>query len=189
MSTLPLCCDLHALIIRANEPIQSGLVWHVFSQLYHALYFLQKVCGPWIDHRDLNTVNVLIGYNDRDSQDLPEVMIIDFGSASDDGKGNSSGEMFDGVAELAQESSGSDMEAFVSAWSDDDLGVQGLNATWEAFGQVAKESVAALSSTDKQNIPVVVLDAITAVAEQGDGSGNVRADVAKLLRKEICTSH
>lgn len=126
MSTMPLCCDLHALVTHASESIPSGLGWHVFVQLHHALYFLQNVCDPWIDHRDLNTVNVLIGYNERDSYELPRVMIIDFGSASDDGRGDSSGDMCDVVGELAQECGGSDMDACLSAWSDEELGAQGL---------------------------------------------------------------
>jgi serine/threonine protein kinase len=51
MSTMPLCCDLHALVTHASEPIPSGLVWHVFAQLYHAIYFLQKACDPCVKRR------------------------------------------------------------------------------------------------------------------------------------------
>jgi hypothetical protein len=109
-------------------------------------------------------------------------MIMDFGSASDDGKGDSSGDMCDVVGELAQECGGSDVDAYLSAWLDEDLGAQRLEAIWEQFGRAAEESIAALPSTEKQNIAVIVLDAITTAAGQEDGSGSIRADVSKLLR-------
>lgn len=41
-------------------------------------------------------------------------MIMDFGSASDDGKGDSSGDMCDVVGELMQECGGSDVDAYFS---------------------------------------------------------------------------
>lgn len=46
ITTMPLCCDLHALVTHASGPIPSGPVWHVFAQLYHALYFFAKSVRP-----------------------------------------------------------------------------------------------------------------------------------------------
>jgi hypothetical protein len=80
MSTLPFSCNLAALASRFNE-LPQEFPWLVYIQTQQALIFLRKSGDPPIAHGDLHVGNVLVGYETLEGTCLPQVKLIDLGSA------------------------------------------------------------------------------------------------------------
>lgn len=77
-STLPICCELEALL-QPYRAIPEHLMWLIFRQLYKALHFLHNTCDPPMVHGDLHPGNIILGY--AEGSELLQVKVIDFGLA------------------------------------------------------------------------------------------------------------
>lgn len=176
LSSMPVCCDLHSVIMHAtNEGIRLPpfLVWSVFEQLYRALYFLQEMCNPRIQHGDLNTTNVLIGYHTLPAQGMPSCMVIDFGEAAEGGKDNTE-QLLDVVGLLAQEAEDDDqMNELVAAWGDENLGKKGIGEAWKRFRGAAQAAIAAATIGEVKELAALVCEA--------DGAAGIEKNVQELL--------
>jgi hypothetical protein len=93
----------------------------------------------------------------------------------------------------ANRSSHRAMGDFVSMWQDDkfwkrdassdELEFFDLEKIWELFGEAAEQAVNSLSANDKQEICGMLFDMIAYVVTEGEGSGDLREDVRKLLEE------
>jgi hypothetical protein len=170
-----------------------GLVWLVFQQVYYALDFLQNTCSPPISHGDLQSGNVLLGFHDPDTETLPKVMLIDFGEGLVKRGGSEASELCNIVGELGQicleehdglRASDDAMRDFVVKWENHDEFMDPpalLEDIWNTYGRIAGQAIQALTTVEKEEICDRVLDQILAVAREGQGSGDIRQAVRRIL--------
>lgn len=184
LSTMPICCDVHSVIMHALDrdiSLPPVLVWSVFEQVYRALYFLSEVCNPPIQHGDLGTTNVLIGYHNISAQGLPSCMVIDFGDAMEGYKENN--EMFlDAIGPFAQEAEDNEhILELIAAWKDEYFGRKGVEEVWKRFGDVAKATIAATTAEEAQESAALLRQAANAAVGQSEDSGGIEEAIQGLL--------
>ncbi|EAT82185.1 hypothetical protein HBH56_106990 [Parastagonospora nodorum] len=194
LSTLPFCCDLHSVANPNIEAPPLGLVWLVFQQTYHALDFLHNTCVPPISHGDLQSANILLGFRDPETETLPKVMLVDFGQGKDKrsevGERDTSdlchivGELGTSCLDKCNGEGGTSYDAmrnFVSRWGDNEFVEPLLADIWNMFGKTVKQTIQSLTAAEEQEICDRVLDQIFEVAREGQGSGDIRQDVRRIL--------
>jgi serine/threonine protein kinase len=194
LSALPFYCDLHSVANPNIEAPPLGLVWLVFQNLYNALDFLHNTCNPPISHGDLQSTNILLGFHDPETETLPKVMLVDFGQGKDKRSevgergtsdlchivselGTSSLDEYNGEGGASYDA----MRNFVSGWGDNEFVEPLLADIWNMFGSTAEQTIQSLTAAEEQEICYRVLDQILEVAREGQGSGDIRQDVRRIL--------
>jgi serine/threonine protein kinase len=179
LSTMPICCDRLKFVESISPAIPTNLLWLIFERTHSVLFFLENTCNPTIDHDDVQPQNVLIGFHDPATEDLPQIMLIDFdvfelcflfgdlGAHFDRRK-------FDRAKDNA-------MNELMSARSDPHLRNQELDQIWKRWGPTAEQSLNSMSAIDKKAICDLVLDVITTNASRDENSGNLRTLIQKVL--------
>lgn len=71
--------DLGNFITYLRDPLPPALVWHLLERSLNALNFLHYQCKPAISQSDLATRNIFLHWDDAD--DLPQVLLGDYGLA------------------------------------------------------------------------------------------------------------
>lgn len=82
LSTCVSAFTIEELCDSVDTFIPQELVLHVFIQTTEALQFLHESCTPMISHNDIHAGNIMLVPSKQDTPGFPNVMLIDFGSAS-----------------------------------------------------------------------------------------------------------
>ncbi|KAF2822019.1 hypothetical protein CC86DRAFT_425578 [Ophiobolus disseminans] len=186
LSTLAMSCDTGTLVAYKSQcPWPIELAWYILVKMRDCLHFIQEKCKPRHYHGDLTAQNVIIGYKSSSQLD-PDVKFVDFDMSYECPKTNDNWYLLTIMQGLAkkcvQKGTGSTYDDHLDLFLNRKLDNMDLEQIWRKVGMHAKNKILHLAETPEGiQMREILMGAIANGGRNGEGSGNVRGDVRKML--------